>query len=82
MSFIHYSQAKAVMDLRVDSAVQQAKIDLLQRQIEASRKGWLLRQSCRLLYQLGHRLVALGKRLERHGLPQTLPFEGRMSSSG
>lgn len=35
------------------------------------QQGWLSRQACWLLSRLGYRLVTLGQRLERYGVPPT-----------
>jgi hypothetical protein len=41
--------------------------------VNGTRPGWLSRRSCQLVGQVGHRLVAVGERLERYALPQPSP---------
>jgi hypothetical protein len=47
----------------------------------ALQPGWMARQSCWLLCQIGRLLVAMGLRMERYGLSQTLSFEGEPGRS-
>lgn len=44
-------------------------------------QGWMARQGCWLLCQMGRLLVAMGLRLEQYGLTQTLSLEGELSRS-
>jgi hypothetical protein len=75
MTHMDFRSARAVMDMRVDEAQQQAEARHLRRRHGVRQPDWLPRQGCWLLCQLGHLLVALGERLEQYGLPQSLPLE-------
>ena len=46
------------------------------------RPHWTSRQAYRLLYGLGHLLVMLGRRLERYGVPTTVPVAERRRTNG
>ena len=61
---------RAMMEIRVVEAQCRGKYPTVWRQAESKQPGWLSRQGCQLVSQLGHRLVALGERLERFGMPQ------------
>ena len=63
---------KAIMETRLRDALARAELELLLRQSCREPQGWLARQVCRLLRQVGHRLVAWGQRLERIGLARDL----------
>lgn len=75
MYFVDFNLIKAAQELRVEKALDQLKEEQLLRQARPVRRGWLSRQRCRLLVQLGHRLMTIGRKLERYGLPQSLPLE-------
>jgi hypothetical protein len=51
------------------------------RQVGVLQQGWMARQSCWLLCQMGRLLVTMGLRMERYGLSQTLSFEGELGRS-
>ena len=70
MCYVDYRSAEEIMHLRAEEARHHAQLRELRRQVEGNQQGWPARQGCWLLYQLGHRLVVVGQRLERYGLPQ------------
>ena len=78
MSYTDYHFGDRLMDLRVQEERQQAELRGLQREAAKARPGWLSRQRCRLLCQVGNLLVSLGVRLLRAGLPQPLPLGEQM----
>ena len=47
----------------------------------ALQQGWVARQGCSLLCQMGRLLVAMGLRMERYGLAQTLSLKGELGRS-
>jgi hypothetical protein len=63
---------KAIMEIRLREALARAEIELLLGQSCGEPEDWLARQVCRLLRQVGRRLVAWGQRLERIGLARDL----------
>ncbi|MGD2040437.1 MAG: hypothetical protein PVH11_06405 [Anaerolineae bacterium] len=68
--------SKAIMHTRLEEA--QHKQELAKQLTEAGidQRGWLARQSCRVLCQLGAQLVAFGESLERrYSLRQPLSAE-------
>jgi hypothetical protein len=77
----HYRSVKAVMDLRVADALQDAESRALLRQATIQPRTWLPQQGCWLLCQLGHLLVALGRRLEQYGGLQPLSLNGGLGRS-
>jgi hypothetical protein len=66
------------MDLRVQEERQQAELRGLQREAAKAQPGWLSRQCCRFLCQVGNLFVSLGVRLLRAALPQPLPVGEQM----
>lgn len=68
MLHANYALAKRIADMRVEEALRWAETHRLLREAGIDQRGWLSRQACWLLGQLGHLLVALGRRLERYGL--------------
>jgi len=68
--------AESTMFQRVEERVDQARSRALVRQLSAGQHGLLSRSGRRLVFQLGHLLVALGQRMERHALRQVPAFEG------
>jgi hypothetical protein len=70
--------AERLMDLRVQEEQHQAELRRLQRQARSAHPGWLSRQSCWLLCQLGSLFVSLGVRLLHAGLPQPRPAGEQM----
>jgi hypothetical protein len=49
---------------------------------EAQQQRWLPHHRSRLLRQVGRRLVVLGERLERCGMPESMSVEGQVGASG
>jgi hypothetical protein len=82
MSYFEFRQAEALKDMRIKEAQRWAESHRLLRQADLVRQAWLFRQRCWLFCQLGHWLVALGRRLERYGLPPTSPLESEVRSAG
>ena len=78
MSYTDYHFGERLMDLRVHEERRQAELRRLQREARRLDQGWLSRQSCRLLCQLGSLFVSLGVRLLHAGLPQPLPVREQM----
>jgi hypothetical protein len=73
MSFSDYHLEERLMDLRVQDERRQAELRRLQREARKAHPGWLSRQRCWLLCQLGNLFVSLGVRLLHAGFPQPLP---------
>jgi hypothetical protein len=67
--------AEETMSMRVAEEHRRADERRLQRLIRKSERVEKPRPADRLLYRLGHTLMALGHRLEQYGLPpaQRLP---------
>jgi hypothetical protein len=65
--------AERTMVLQASEAPRLAARQRLLREAGLVRPGWFLRQSCWLLCQLGHLMVAAGRRLEHGGQPRALP---------
>ena len=61
-----------LMDMRVREELQQAKKRRLQREAREARQGWLSRQRCWILRQLGSVFVLLGMRPLQSRLPHPL----------
>ena len=55
---------------RRQEAIHQAETWRMLRQANWNRRGWLLRQNCRLLCRLGRGLVRMGLWLQRQGTPE------------
>jgi hypothetical protein len=75
MPYHDYWMCAALNSLRIDQARRGAKT---QRRV---RPGWMMRQGCWLLCQLGHLLVALGQRLQGYGPARPAPLSGSVGSS-
>ena len=73
MSYTDYHFGERLMDLRVEEEQRQVELRRLQREARKAHQGWLSRQRCWCLCQLGSLLVSLGVRLLHAGLPQPLP---------
>jgi len=78
MSYTDYHFGERLMDLRVQEERRQAELGALQREARKAQPGWLSRQRCRFLCQVGNLFVSLGVRLLRAGLPQPLPLGEQM----
>jgi hypothetical protein len=62
--------AQLLMEMRVEERLRRAEIDRQVREAGVRRRGWLSRQGCWLLCQVGRLLVAVGARLqERYQVP-------------
>lgn len=57
--------AQRLIELRVEEALRAAERNRLLREAGIQRQGWLSRQGCWLLCQLGRLLVALGQLLQK-----------------
>lgn len=78
MSYTDYHFGDRLMVLRVQEERHQAELRGIQREAANAHPGWLSRQRCRLLCQVGNLFVSLGVRLLRAGLPQPLPLGEQM----
>ena len=68
MIFPNPDMGRRVMEERMRDRLHQAEAHRLLREAGIDQWGWLARQGCRVLGQLGRLLVALGRRLERYGV--------------
>lgn len=75
MSSTDLRAVNALMDMRLDEARQDAESHDLRQQAGLTELGWLHQQRCWLLCQAGQLLSAMGQRLERLGLPESVPIE-------
>ena len=78
MSYSDFNFGERLMDLRVHEEERQAERCRLQREARRAHQGWLSRQSCWLLCQLGSLFVSLGARLLHADLPQPHPAGEQM----
>jgi len=77
MLYINDYLAKKIAAMRVEEARRRLEVRCLLREAGIDRRGWVSRQSSWALCQLGRLLVALGRRLERYGLPPAMSLEGQ-----
>ena len=70
-----FRAAKALMDMRLDETQNQAEARDLRRLAGPAQDGRLLQQRCWLLCQVGQLLKAMGQRLVRLGLPESVRLE-------
>jgi hypothetical protein len=70
MCYTDLRLAKAIMNERIEEAEQLVRSHDLLEQGAFGPLRWLSWQGCRLLRQMGHRLMTLGERLERLGTLQ------------
>jgi hypothetical protein len=80
MLYVDDYLAKHIADMRVEEALRRLETRHLLIQAGIDPRGWVSRQSRRVLCHLGRLLVALGRRLEGYGLPSTVSLEGQLSS--
>ena len=71
--------AKVLMDMNVQEVARRRERRRLLREAGVHKRGWLSRQGCWLLCQLGRLLVALGQQLEQYGQPGILLLEGQVN---
>jgi hypothetical protein len=57
--------AQWLMEMRVEEALRTAELNRWLREAGIQRRGWLSRQGCWLLCQLGRLLVVLGQYLQK-----------------
>ena len=74
-----YLAMKHVSAMRAQETYR-AEADRLLRQDRAKRRGWLHRQTSRILCPAGGFLVAVGERLQQAESPQALSLEGEVAS--
>lgn len=70
MYHIDLRAAKAVADARVETVQGQSQAHVPLYEMGNNRSGRLPMWGYQMLYQVGQRLVALGRQLEQYGLPQ------------
>lgn len=70
MCYMSPRSAEVLMRQRIEEGHRQAQLRELQRQVTIGQQGVFSRYGCCVLRKVGHRLVALGQRLERYGLSQ------------
>jgi hypothetical protein len=70
-----FAVVEMLMREEVRERLHEVEIYRLLRQTKATRSRWLLQQSCWLLSQFGHLLVALGLRLQQYGSAQPVSPE-------
>lgn len=70
MYYIDFRAARAVLDARVETVQGQSQAHVPLYERGNNRPGRLSLWAHQMLYQLGQRLVTLGRQLERYGLPQ------------
>jgi hypothetical protein len=58
-----------MMKLRVEDTRRQAEMSRALRDAGVVRQPWLTRRSCRVLCQLGRKLVTVGERLKQFDVP-------------
>ena len=73
MSGTDFHLEERLMELRVQEEQRLAELRRLQREARQAHPGWLSRQRCWLLCQLGRFFVSLGTRLLQAGLREPLP---------
>ena len=78
MSYLDSRNAEHLMDIRTQGILHRTQTRSLLRQAGLEQRGWLSRKNHWLLCQLGHLLVALGRRLERYEQQQSLAIDGRV----
>ena len=61
--------AKVMMDMRVEEAQHDARSRRLKRGVGGGLSARAQQRACQMVCGLGHRLVTVGRRLERRGLP-------------
>ena len=66
---------KSLMDTMVEERLREAEARRLLRLAGLGRRGWLLRQGRRLLYQVGRVLVILGQRLQQWDASRSASLE-------
>ncbi len=62
--------AIVLMDMRLDEAQEAARSQIVARELGGGPRASVRQRLCRLLYSLGHGLVAVGKYLERSDLSE------------
>ena len=81
MSQHDFPFGERLMQLRVEEEQRQAKMHRLQKEAGGVHQGWLSRQRCLLLCQLGRLFASVGQWLWEHGqwppLPQETPADTR-----
>jgi hypothetical protein len=66
---------KVLMDIKVEETLREAETRRSVRQASIDRRGWLLRQGCWLLCQVGRMLVNLGRRLQQYDASPPVSLE-------
>lgn len=68
---LHFDTWKQIDTLRHHEAIQRAAAWNLWRQVQPDRSNWFAQQRRRILCQIGHTLVQLGRWLERSAIMPT-----------
>ena len=76
MLYIHPDLFKRQQELDREEAMRCADQWRSVQEACAGERPWLHRLGCRLLCYLGHRMVALGQRLQQYGGPEIVAAEG------
>ena len=66
---------KVLMDIKVEETLREAETRRLLHEAGIDGRGWLLRQGCWLLCQVGRLLVNLGQRLQQYDASQPVSLE-------
>jgi hypothetical protein len=66
MSFENLYLVECVMDQRVNARLNETETRHMLREAGIDHRPRIIRRARRWLYRLGHRMLTLGKRLERH----------------
>jgi hypothetical protein len=76
MTYQDFRLSKELVLMHGERLQRRAETRSLLRQAGLMQPSWLDHQRSWLLCQLGRGLVAMGKRLEQHGLPESVPVKG------
>ena len=75
------TMVRALQAQRFGSTSQDAETRAHLRQARADQPGPISQHGRRILLQVGHRLITVGRRLEQYGLPSSLALEEQMAGS-
>lgn len=69
MTYAHPYLEEHAAEQRRKEAVHQAAMERLCREAGIDTRGWVARQVCAAVCGLGRAMIAVGRRLEKAGLP-------------